>query len=370
MNAPTSRSGPRRRGFGAIVTLTVTTVTVLAVGTACTAGDGHGDPTTTERAAVVTEPSPTEREFVSGPVGVVELVRQVEPSVVSVTTSTAGGGVGGGSGVIVRADGVIVTNAHVVLGAETVEVGFADGHRVLARVHATDEHTDLAVLVVDREDLPVAELAEHYPLVGELVVAVGNPLGFENTVTSGIVSGLQRSLPAGLTEPVGPLIDLIQTDAAISPGNSGGALVNATGQVIGVTVAYIPPGAGAVSLGFAIPSPTVASVVEDLLVDGVARHAFFGIRATTLTPQITDQLTTTATRGIAVIDVEPGTPAASAGLRPGDVLVEFDGEPVDDLNRFLILLRRSDPGDVVEVRVRRGDEDRVLRAELGTRPRR
>lgn len=354
----------RRRTLVALVALVVA---------GCTGGDDTGDARPDTHEPDTHEPDahePDDEPLVSGPVGVVDLVQQVEPSVVSVATASGSGPLGGGSGVIVAPDGVIVTNAHVVLGADEIEVAFADGARLPARLHATDELTDLAVLLVDRDDLPAATLADSYPAVGELAVAVGNPLGFENTVTAGIVSGLQRSLPSPPGDIIGPLIDLVQTDAAISPGNSGGALVDADGNVIGITVAYIPPEAGAVSLGFAIPAPTVAAVVDDLLRDGVARHAFFGIRATTLTPQIIDQLGTTATRGLAVIDVEAGTPAADAGLLPGDVLVEFGGEPVDDLNEFLILLRRSTPGDEVDVVVRRGDDDLVLTAVLGDRPRR
>lgn len=355
------------------------TALVLASATllfaACdTGGESPADDTTTHQDT--TDPdttaagtAATDESLVSGPVGVVELVQQVEPSVVSVATSNAAGPIGGGSGVIVRSDGVIVTNAHVVANADEIEVAFADGVRAPARLHATDELTDLAVLVVDRTDLPAAELADHYPDVGELAVAVGNPLGFENTVTSGIISGLQRSLPSGPNQVAGPLVDLVQTDAAISPGNSGGALVDAGGELIGITVAYLPPQSGAVSLGFAIPAPTVASVVDDLLDDGVVQHAYFGVRATTLTPQITEQLATTATSGIAVIDVEPGTPAADAGLEPGDVVTALADEPVDDLGEFLVLLRRAEPGDVVAVEVQRGGEQLELDVVLGTRPR-
>src|SRR5918999_81625 len=152
-------------------------------------------------------------------------------------------------------------------------------------VLAASESFDLAVLEIEGRNAPAAELADALPEVGELAVAIGNPLGFENTVTAGIVSGLHRSIPSGGLTPA--LVDLIQTDAPISPGNSGGALVNADGEVIGINVAYLPPGqTGAVSLGFAIPAPTAAQVVEQLLATGRVELAYLGIQPIQVTPQL------------------------------------------------------------------------------------
>ncbi|MFP5371033.1 MAG: S1C family serine protease, partial [Actinomycetes bacterium] len=211
------------------------------------------------RTATGERPSSTSRPAEIGGDGVFgripDLVQEVEPSIVSVRTNR-----GEGSGVVWSDDGIVVTNDHVIAGANRVEVVFADGRRTDAEVIATDPRTDLAVLRSGRKDVPKATFATGLPRVGELAVAVGNPLGFENTVTAGVISGLGRAIP-GAAQRAPALIDLIQTDAAISPGNSGGALVNARGEVVGINVAHIPPAAGAESLGFAIPSPTVIDVV-------------------------------------------------------------------------------------------------------------
>ncbi|HEX2273030.1 MAG TPA: trypsin-like peptidase domain-containing protein, partial [Acidimicrobiales bacterium] len=258
-----------------------------------------------------------------------DLVDRVEPSVVAILTDE-----GQGSGVVWDADGAVVTNHHVVTGAAQVEVAFADGRRVDADVVATDPQTDLAVVRADRSELPAASFADALPRVGELAIAIGNPLGFENTVTAGIISGLGRAIPgAALEAPA--LIDLIQTDAAISPGNSGGALVNAEGRVVGINVAYIPPTAGAESLGFAIPAPTVRDVVTQLIDTGRVRHAFFGVRPGRLTPEIARQLNVEQDRGVVVLEVTPGSPAASAGIEPGDVLLRAGDRDLQSVEDFL-----------------------------------
>jgi S1-C subfamily serine protease len=299
--------------------------------------------------------------------GVADLVEEIQPSVVAIAVASAGRS-GIGSGVIVRADGVIVTNAHVVLDAAEVEVMTADGERMIATVEARDTVTDLAILRVPRTDLPAATLAEGYPRVGDLAVALGNPLGFDNTVTTGVISGLQRALPDPFAGGSAALVDLIQTDAAISPGNSGGALVNVAGEVVGITVAYIPPGLGAVSLGFAIPSPTVRDVVEALLADGTVDHPYLGVQAVPLTPQIVERFDVPVTAGVVLMTVEPGTPAARAGLQAGDVITEFGGEPVRDVGDFLTQLRRFAPGDAVEIVVHRDGLATPITAELSNRP--
>lgn len=289
-----------------------------------------------------------------------ELVDEVQPSVVAVVTD-----VGEGSGVIYDDDGAIVTNAHVVGDARTVEVAFSDGSRAEgAVVVAADPSVDLAVIRTERDDLTAAEFSDKTPAVGELAVAIGNPLGLENTVTAGIISGLERSVPGGGTALVG----LLQTDAAISPGNSGGALVGASGEVIGINVAYIPPAGGAVAIGFAIPSVVVVDVADELLADGQVEHAFLGIAPRALTPQLAEQYGIDTEAGVLVFDVVPGSPADDAGIRAGDVITGIDNEPVDEPGDLLAELRANDPGDRVELRVlRRGDEETV-EVELGAAP--
>lgn len=291
-----------------------------------------------------------------------DLVDRVEPSVVAILTDD-----GQGSGVVWDADGAVVTNHHVVTGARAVEVAFADGRRAEAEVVATDPQTDLAVVRADRSELPTASFADALPRVGELAIAIGNPLGFENTVTAGIISGLGRAIP-GAAREAPALIDLIQTDAAISPGNSGGALVNAAGQVVGINVAYIPPAVGAESLGFAIPAPTVRDVVSELLDTGRVRHAFFGVRPGRLTPEIARRLNVERDSGVLVLEVTAGSPAASAGIAPGDVLLRAGDRQLETVEDFLAVLRARDPDDSLEVTLARGTDERTVTVRLGERP--
>ena len=291
-----------------------------------------------------------------------DLVDEVQPSVVAVAVEG-----GEGSGVIWDADGIVVTNNHVVEGTDDVEVVLANGERVEGSVRARDPLTDLAVLDVDAMSLPAASFSDELPRVGELAVALGNPLGFENTVTAGIVSGLHRAIPgAGNDAPA--LVDLIQTDAAISPGNSGGALVNREGEVVGVNLAYIPPDTGAVAIGFAIPSATVSDVVGQLLEDGEAQHAYLGVRPAELTPQLAERFGAEAERGVLVVSVVEGSAADEAGIEAGDVLVAVADEPMRRVEDLLALLRTRSPGDVVTVTIDRDGEQREIEVELDDRP--
>ena len=239
--------------------------------------------------------------------GIPALLDEVQPSVVAVVTD-----VGEGSGVIYDDDGSIVTNAHVVADAQAVSVTFADGSQADGQLVGIDPMVDLAVIRTTRDDLRAAGFSETTPVVGELAVAIGNPLGFENTVTAGIISGLERSIPGAGTALVG----LIQTDAAISPGNSGGALVGPSGEVVGINVAYIPPAGGAVAIGFAIPSAVVVDVADELLADGDVEHAFLGITPVALTPQLAEQYGIDADAGVLVVEVVPGGPRTSPGSGP------------------------------------------------------
>ena len=289
------------------------------------------------------------------------IVRELEPSVVSVLRE---GGIG--SGVVWRPN-LVVTNHHVIEGAAQVTVALATGERLPATVEASDPRTDLALLRVERDDLPPAEFADALPEVGSLAIAIGSPLGFEGSVTAGIVSGLGRALPIELT-PGTALVDLIQTDAAISPGNSGGALVNSAGQVIGINVAYIPPAERAVAIGFAIPAPTVTAVVEQLLEEGAVRHAFLGVGGSALTPAMAQHFDLGVEQGLLVQDVSPGSPAERAGLEPGDVLVELDGEPIARVEDLVAVLFRRSPGDEAELAFVREGERREARVTLAERP--
>ena len=341
-------------------------VCALAVfAAACSPGGGDGDDT--DAASV------TVTETVTAPRGsanggdferIPEVVDRVEPSVVTVATDT-----GEGSGVVWNDDGIIVTNDHVVDGASAVEVVLASGAELPATVEASTPDYDLAVLRVDREGLPAATFSSELPEVGELAVAIGNPLGFEQSVTAGIVSGLHRQIPSGGTTRA--LVDLIQTDAAISPGNSGGALVNADGEVIGINVAYIPPQQGSVSLGFAIPSETVIEVVRQLLETGRVEQAYLGIyNPTTVTPELAEQFDLPAEEGVVFNPIERGGPADRAGLEPGDVIVSIDGKEIRTVEDLFAELRRRKPGDKVSVGIQRSRGRDLVDVTLGEAPQR
>ncbi|HMA47249.1 MAG TPA: trypsin-like peptidase domain-containing protein [Frankiaceae bacterium] len=223
----------------------------------------------------------------------------------------------------------------------------------------------MAIVTVDRQGLPPAQFRTDLPRVGELAVALGSPLGFENSATAGIISGLNRSIPASGRQSQS-LVDLIQTDAPISPGNSGGALVDAQGRVVGISEAYIPPQAGAVSLGFAIPAATAVDVVDQLRRNGRARHAFLGVQVAPLTPEIASQLGVDRSDGVVVLEVVANGPAARAGLQPGDVITKLGDTPTPTVGDFLGELRRRAPGDRVRLEVLRGGQTRTVEVRWRT----
>src|SRR3954469_16869402 len=233
---------------------------------------------------------------------------------------------GSGSGVIVAPDGLVLTNSHVVGGAARVELMTTEGRSLTARVVGDDPDTDLALVRVDAPvTLPAASLGDSQRLRrGQLVVAIGNPLGFESTVTAGVVSALGRSLRAR----TGRLIDdVIQTDAALNPGNSGGPLVSSRGEVIGINTAIIP---GAQGICFAVASNTASFVLGELIRHGRVRRAFIGVAAQTvpLPRRLVLALGLAQARGVAIASLEPDSPAAKSGLQPGNIVVALDGESI------------------------------------------
>ncbi|MFP5310948.1 MAG: S1C family serine protease, partial [Actinomycetes bacterium] len=291
-----------------------------------------------------------------------QLVENLSPSVVTIFTQS-----GLGSGVVYSADGLILTNEHVVRGATTVEVGFADGQRVEGTVKASDAVTDLALVQAKRTGLPKPTFQSSLPKVGEGALVLGSPLGFENTATAGIISGLHRSIPGSASNSLS-LVDLIQTDAPISPGNSGGAVINMRGEVIGISEAYIPPSSGAVSLGFAIPAATAVDVAEELLKNGTAKHAYLGLTPGELTAQIANQLGIQAGTGVVVLAADTDGPAGRAGIRPGDVLQSMEGVELTTPEKLVAELRKRNPGDTVGLKVKRGDQTLDVKVDLTDRP--
>ena len=339
-------------------------VALAAAGTlaACTTGS-TGASTDASTGATPASAPPAAEAAAGGAVDLPELVRELEPSVVTVLVP----GGGQGSGVVYREDGILVTNEHVVGDAREVVIAFADGQRVPGEVLAADAVVDVAVVRVDRKDLPVPEYRTELPEVGELAVVIGSPLGFLGSVTAGIISGLGREIPGAAASGASSLVDLIQTDAPISPGNSGGALIDGQGRVVGLSEAYIPPAQGAVALGFAIPAATVVRVADELLEDGRAEHAFLGVQFGNLTPQIAEQLDVDR-EGALVLAVGQGGPAGVAGLEPGDVVVQAGDERVRTVEDVLGVLRRTRPGQRLELTVLRDGQERQLEVVVGDRP--
>ena len=369
----------RKAAFLPVLALALV-LAMLAAG--CSFG---GNEKSQERAQNVAQKAPDVSEDIPEDEPVAQVAAQVSPSVVQVNVravqTTPFGtqeGEGLGSGVIYRSDGYIITNNHVVAPpgsspAEEVNIAFADGSTEQGEVVGRDPSTEIAVVRVDRNNLPAARFREGSDLlVGQLAVAIGSPSGFQSTVTSGVVSGLNREVPAEYTggRQDRALVDLIQTDAAISPGSSGGALVDRDGEVVGINVAYLPPQqTGAESIGFAIPSDTAISVADQLIDNGRVSSPFLGIRNADLTPEIAEQFGLSDQSGVIVVEVEPGSPAADAGLRREDVITALDSNGIGSSGDLLGALRDYRPGDTVSLTVLRGGSgaEETVEVELGER---
>jgi S1-C subfamily serine protease len=291
---------------------------------------------------------------------VIDVVDRVGPAVVRIDVDTGKGRRAGGtgSGVIVAPDGLVLTNSHVAGGGARLTVTDVDGRSLAARVIGDDPDTDLALLRVDAPvTLPAAQLGDSKRLRrGQLVIAIGNPLGFESTVTTGVVSALGRSLRAS----TGRLIDdLIQTDAALNPGNSGGPLVSSRGEVVGINTAVI---LGAQGICFAVAANTAKFVLGELVRHGHVRRAFIGISAQQTAVPRRRRLAAGLSQDSAVMvaGIEPGSPAEMAGLRAGDMIVALDGTAVTGADDLIRLLTGEQIGRDVEIDLLRGGERRQL----------
>ena len=251
-----------------------------------------------------------------------------------------------------------------------MNVAFADGTIEDAGVVGADPNTEIAVIKVNRNDLPAATFEGDAPVVGQLAVAIGSPSGFESTVTSGVVSGVGREFPPELTgsgtAARRALTDLIQTDAAISPGNSGGALADRDGEIIGINVAYLPPAqTGAVNLGFAIPSDTAVSVADQLIEEGEVTTPYLGVLTTDLSPEDAGRFDLPVDSGALVEQVVPRSPARAAGVRRGDIITALDDARVASFGDLLGALRDHEPGDNVTLTIFRNGDEMKLGVTLG-----
>lgn len=253
-----------------------------------------------------------------------------------------------GSGVIVSPDGYILTNSHVVKDADTIKVTLGDGRDLTAKVVGTDPQTDLAVIKVDSKDLPAITFADSDRVeVGDRVLAVGNPFGIGQTVTSGMVSGLGRAM-FGLGYE-----DFIQTDAAINPGNSGGALVDAQGRLIGINTAILSRSGGFQGIGFAIPANLARNVMEQLASTGKVVRGYLGVTVQDIDAEMAEQFDLKQRTGALVADVVPDSPADKAGLKGGDVVTQLDGKPVKDSRHLKLTVGSFQPGEKVSAEVLR-----------------
>jgi len=271
---------------------------------------------------------------------------------------------GVGSGFIVDADGYVVTNHHVVKGADEITVTLSDGTEAEATVVGHDDKTDLALLKIEHDGpLPYVSFgSSKQARVGDWVVAVGSPFGLGGTVTAGILSARGRDIRSG------PFDDFLQVDAPINRGNSGGPLFDQTGQVIGVNTAIFSPSGGSVGIGFAIPAELAADVVAALKEDGRVERGWMGVSIQSMTPELAESFGLDEPRGALVSGVLDGSPASRAGVAVGDVILRFDGEAIESMRELPRVVARARRGETVDVEVLRAGEPRTLRLEVGRMP--
>jgi Do/DeqQ family serine protease len=272
--------------------------------------------------------------------------------------------VGLGSGVVVTPDGYLLTNNHVVEGADDIEVQLADGRTATARLVGTDPETDVAVLKVELDRVPAISFGNTDNLqVGDVVLAIGNPFGVGQTVTSGIVSALGRDQLG-----INTFENFIQTDAAINPGNSGGALVDASGSLVGINTAIYSRSGGSMGIGFAIPVNTARQVMEGLIRDGQVTRGWIGVEPRDLTPEIAQTLNLPVRQGVLITGVLQSGPASAGGMRPGDVVVKVGNKPVTNTAQLLNAVAGLKPRETAVIGVQRGDKELELNVTVAQRP--
>ncbi|AKM42206.1 MULTISPECIES: Do family serine endopeptidase [Burkholderia] len=269
-----------------------------------------------------------------------------------------------GSGVIVSPEGYILTNQHVVDGADQIEVALADGRTATAKVIGSDPETDLAVLKINMTNLPTITLGRSdQSRVGDVVLAIGNPFGVGQTVTMGIISALGRNHLG-----INTFENFIQTDAPINPGNSGGALVDVNGNLLGINTAIYSRSGGSLGIGFAIPVSTARTVLESIITTGSVTRGWIGVEPQDVTPEIAESFGLTQKSGAIVAGVLQGGPADKAGIKPGDILVSVNGDEITDTTKLLNTVAQIKPGTPTKVHVVRKGKELDVSVVIGKRP--
>jgi putative serine protease PepD len=332
---------------------TVTAALLLAAGVGGAVGAGVALETRGDSASDATTPSAQPVAQTTSAISAV--YRRVKNGVVEVETSNAAQGGATGSGFVIDEEGHIVTNQHVVGGAQSVTVTFSDGPEVEATVVGTDPSTDIAVLDVDRpssELTPLSFAAGRSLEVGDAVIAIGSPFGLEGTLTSGVISALGRDIPS----PNGFTIEnVVQTDAALNQGNSGGPVLDDQGRVVGVAAQIRSESGGSDGIGYAVPGDTAQRVARELIEDGSVEHAYLGV-------SLPDD---GAARLVRVVD---GSPASRAGLQSNDEVTKVDGDEIATGDELRAAIDAKKPGDRITLTIRRGNDERAVRVTLGQRP--
>jgi Do/DeqQ family serine protease len=341
-------------------------------------------PVTTGNTGITLSEAPTQANAPPPPGSFRQAAQRASQAVVSINTLKGGerpsssdpwfrfffgdqGGIpqsGLGSGVIISADGYILTNNHVVEGASEIEVALNDSRKTRAKIIGTDPETDLAILKISLERLPVITLGNSDALqVGDQVLAIGNPFGVGQTVTSGIVSALGRNQLG-----INTFENFIQTDAAINPGNSGGALVDVSGNLMGINTAIYSRSGGSMGIGFAIPVSTAKLVLEGIVKDGVVTRGWIGVEPADLSPELMETFGVKARKGVLITGVLQNGPAAQAGVRPGDVVLEVGGKDVANVSELLTVVASLKPGTATQFKLQRRDDAVDVTVTPGRRP--
>ena len=327
-------------------------------------------PATVKQVSVV---SPTQ-----GATDVASIAKKITPSIVNIDVKTSSRGMpyysnseqeGTGSGVIYSSDGYIVTNNHVVAGASSITVTLASGEEVKATTVGTDPENDVAVVKINKTGLPALALGDSDSLVvGQMVVAVGSPLGFEQTVTSGIVSALHRNVTASSSGSSTVLTDLVQTDAPINPGNSGGALCDGSGALIGINTLIASQSGGSEGIGFSIPVNTVKQVANDIIAGRKVSHPHIGVQGQSVSTEIAAQYGLPVNEGAYVTYVASGSPAQKAGIKTGDIIVAADGQPVKTVDTLMAAIKKKSVGQKINLTYYSGNDKKSVDVSIEEKP--